>query len=263
EPWPDVNAEVLRISNQAPDDNSFGAIQERIDDLVREAERLMKKGAAKTQEDADQAANVATKLAELYAKANNARDVEKRPHLDKCNEIQAKWRPLLTAAEIHKRLKQIVCAPWLLLQKKAKEKEEADARAAAADAQRRARQAQEEADRKAHEALQSSDQTSFAEATAAAQRAGEAIQEAAAKAQTVHTIATATVTAGTTGRRSVHLRAEKVYAIENRDALFTFLKANPKALAEIDELMLKHAKAIAKTGLAVPGLKVEDGEMAA
>lgn len=262
-PWPDVNAEVLRISNEAPDDNSFGAIQERIDDLAREAERLMKKGAAKTQEDADQAANVANKLAEYWTKADHAREAEKRPYLDKSNEIQAKWKPLLTAAEIHKTLKQIVCAPWLAAQKRAKEKAAAEAREEAAEAQRRARAEQAQAERIAQEALRSGDTGAFAEATRAAEKAEEATQEAVAASQKAHVIAASTVTAGTTGRRSVHLRAEKVYAIENRDALYAFLKSNPKAIAEIDELMLKHGKAIAKTGLVVPGLSITDGEMAA
>ena len=262
-PWPDVNAEVHRISNEAPEDNSFTAIQERIDDLSREADRLIAKGAAKTQEDADQAANVAEKLSEYWHKADTAREIEKRPYLDKSNEIQAKWRPLLATAEIHKRLKQIVCAPWLASQKRAKEKAEAEALQAAQEAARKARDEQAEAERKAQEALQTGDTRAHVEASAAAGRAEEAQQEAIAAKQKAHVLATTTITAGTTGRRGVHLRGEKVYEISDRDALFAYLKNNPKAIGEIDELMLKHGKAIAKTGLAVPGIKISDGEMAA
>ena len=263
QPWPDDNTVVRDVSNRAPEDNSFEAIQERIDDLVREAERLMKKGAARTQEESDQAANVATKLGEYWNKADRARDHEKRPFLDEANRIQAKWKKLLEAAEIHKTLKQIVCSPWLSAQKKAKEKAEKEAREAASEAQRKARAAQAEAERTADEAVQSGSSQAHVEATAAAQRAGEALQDAVAASQTAHVIASTKVTAGTQGRRSVHLRTEKVYSIADRDALFAFLKTNPKALAEIDEVMLKHGKAIAKTGLPVAGLKIDEEEMAA
>lgn len=47
--WPDIGAELQRLSNTPPADDTLEAIREVIDDLAREADRLIKKGAAKTE----------------------------------------------------------------------------------------------------------------------------------------------------------------------------------------------------------------------
>lgn len=262
EPWPDLNNEVTRISNMAPEDNSFEAIQERIDDLTREAERLMKAGAATTQDAADQAADVAKTLSDYWKRADNLRVVEKQPHLDASRVVDDKWRPLLTAANIYKTLEQVVCAPWLKAQKIAKENAEAEARRTAAEAAEAARKLEAEARQKAAEAQKTGDNAAIAEANLAAKKVEEATQTAVAAAQTAHNIASATVTAGTRGR-GVHLRSDPVYEIEDRAAMFAFLIGNAKACEDIDATMLKHAKAISKTGIGVPGLKVTKDAKAA
>jgi hypothetical protein len=261
QPWPDLNSIVTR-SNSAPDDNSFEAIQERIDDLAREAERLMKKGAAKTQEEADQAADVANKLGQYWKKADDLRKVEKRPWDDKAAEVQEKFRPSLTAASVYTTLKQIVVAPWLAKQKREKEAAEAEARRIADAALALARQAEADARRAADDAARTGDMAAVAEAGLAAKKAEEVSNVAAAAQQTVQHIATSTVTAGTRGR-GVHLRSEPVYTIENRDAMFGYLKGNDRALLEIDTVMLSHAKRLHKAGVPVPGLKIDSGSQAA
>ena len=255
EPWPGVNS-VVTLSNQAPDDNSFEAIQERIDDLAREADRLMKAGGAKSQEIADQAADVANRLADYWRKADNQRKVEKQPHLDAERAVDNKWRPLLDAADIYKRLKQIVCAPWLAKLKAEKERAEAEAREHARKAYEAAQQAQREAARQAEEAARTGN---IAAAQSQQRQADEAAQEAAAAAQTAQVIATTSVTVGTTGRRSVGLRGRTVVTIEDRDQVLAFFKDR----AEITEALQKMAEKAIGAGINVPGVKIAKDYQAA
>ena len=262
EPWPDLNNEVTRLHNNPPEEDSFENLQERIDDLAREADRRMKAGAAQTEADADQAADVANALAGLWTRANALRVVEKEPHKTKGEAVDNKWRPLLIAADIHKNLKQIVCAPWLAAQKRKKEQQEAEA---AREAQRKrnlALAAEAEARKKAAAAETTGDVAAIAEAGLAAQKAEEATRTAVSAQQTVQALSRETVTVGTRGR-GVHLRNDPVYEIVDRAAMFAFLEKNERAVAEIDEVFVKHAKAIHKAGITVPGLKVTNDAKAA
>src|SRR3990167_725736 len=102
--WPDQSAAVSR-SNQAPPDDSFEGLRDTIDDLTREAERMIAAGGAKTKAAADQASDLANKLGELWKKADNARKVEKAPIDEAARAVQTKWQPILDAANIYKRLK--------------------------------------------------------------------------------------------------------------------------------------------------------------
>ena len=261
QPWPDLNSVVTR-SNNAPEDNSFEAIRERIDDLSREAERLMAKGEAKTEEESDQAADVANELGKYWNKADNLRKVEKQPHLDASRDVDDKFRPILTAASIYSQLKQVVCAPWLRAEKKKKDAAEAAARQVAEDAAAAARQATADAQRALDDAAKTGDVSAIAEAGLAAKKAEEVTTVAIAARQTVQNIATTTVTAGTRGR-GVGLRAEDKFSIGDRDAMFASLKTNPKACEDIDAAMLKHAKALHKAGVPIAGLVVEKDSQAA
>src|SRR5581483_792835 len=251
-----------RLHNNPPEEDSFENLQERIDDLSREAERLMKKGAAKSQEEADQAADVADSLAKLHRRADTLREIEKRPFWTRCLEIEAAWKPLLTAALIHKTLKQVVCAPWLASQKKAKEQAEAEARRKADEARRAALAAEAEARRKATEAAKTGNVAAAAEAERAQQKAEEITRTAVAAQHTAQAVARETVTAGTRGR-GVHLRAADEFSIEDRAAMFAYLITNEKSLADIDAVFLKHAQTLHRAGIKVPGLKVTQGSQAA
>jgi hypothetical protein len=257
EPWPDLNPEVTR-SNQAPDDNSFEALQERIDDLAREAERLMKAGAAKTQDQADQAADVANKLAELRGKAERQRVREKEPHLGEARAVDDKWRPIIGAADIYARLKDAVCKPWLAAQKAAKDRAEAEACRKAQEAADAARRAEEEARRKAAEAAQTGDAAAAAEAARKTREAQAATEKAAEVAQNVETVAATSITAGTRGR-GVHLRGKTVVTIEDRAAVLTFFHDRQ----EITDLLQSMAEKAVRAGITVPGTKVEKDAQAA
>lgn len=125
-PWPDENIVVTR-SNLAPDDNSFEHIRDTIEDLAGEAERLIKAGAATTQEVADQAADVANRLSQLQRRAKDAELAETKPIRDNLDEVRGKWKVPQTRADVYSRLKQIVLTPFLNAKKAADDRARAEA----------------------------------------------------------------------------------------------------------------------------------------
>lgn len=121
-PWPDLN-DVVIGHNNAPVDDTEEAIRERLDDLEREAERLLKAGAATDQAAADQASDLANTFGELQNKAIALHKAEKQPHLDAGRTVDNKWFGLRDRADdLKKKLKAIVVNPWLN-----KKSQEADA----------------------------------------------------------------------------------------------------------------------------------------
>jgi hypothetical protein len=132
--WPDLHEAVTadRInSSNAPADNSLEALQDRIADLARDAEKLIADGAARSQEAADRASDLANRLGELHKQADTARAAEKKPHDDAAKAVQAKWLPVLSLAEVYKRLKNVVVGPFLVEQdRKRREAEQAALKAA-------------------------------------------------------------------------------------------------------------------------------------
>lgn len=113
EPWPDIN-DIVEGHNRAPVDDSIEAIQERIDDLAREAERMLKAGAAQDQATADQASDLANTFSELQNKITGLHKVEKEPHLAAGRTVDAKWFGLRDRADdLKRRLKVVIVGPWL------------------------------------------------------------------------------------------------------------------------------------------------------
>lgn len=153
EPWPDEHEAVPmghnkppdidwdRIESIAPGDTEmFKLLQDRIDDLGREAEKRIEGPPIADQDEADRIANLADALAQFHRVADNSRAREKKPHDDAAKAIQQRWLPLLFKAETYKNLKYKLLTPWLnSLEDKAKKEAEAAAAAgtpAAADARR-------------------------------------------------------------------------------------------------------------------------------
>ena len=99
EPWPDLHPSVTR-DNQAPPDNSFEALKDRIEDIAREADKITD---IPDQAAADSAADLKNKLGELQNAADRERAAEKKPHDDAAKEVQAKWKPIIDVAEAAKR----------------------------------------------------------------------------------------------------------------------------------------------------------------
>lgn len=252
--WPGESEAVTR-SNNAPDDDSFEGLQSSIEEFSREAEKLMKAGAAKTQQQANEAADVADKLNKLFARADKARDTEKRPHLEAGREVDDKWRPLTTAASIYKRLKEVVAEPFLKAEKARKEKLEREAREAAAKAQREAAEKEVAAKRAAQDAVARGDAATAAKAQAEADAALARAQEAENKADA---IASTPIKAGTRGR-ATSLRSAKVAKIIDYDKLLMSLKDH----ADIKEAVEKIANASARAGIALPGMELDKDEAAA
>jgi hypothetical protein len=99
--------------NKPPAEDSFESLQADIEDLAADANRRIDGPPIKTQDDADQIANLADRLSELWKKADELRKAEKRPHDEAAMLVQRKWAPLLLAAEAYKNLKYKLLTPWL------------------------------------------------------------------------------------------------------------------------------------------------------
>lgn len=135
--WPDQHESVARDrinSDAAPEDDSFDALKDRIEDLARDARSLIEAGAAADQSAADRASDLANRLAELQKKADAARAAEKKPHDEAAAAVQAKWKPLLGTADIYRRIKEAVITPFLVGEEKKRRLAEAQARRAAEEA---------------------------------------------------------------------------------------------------------------------------------
>ncbi|HWW46275.1 MAG TPA: hypothetical protein VNZ94_00350 [Xanthobacteraceae bacterium] len=111
--WPDLNDAVIG-HNSAPVDDDIDAIRDRIEDLAREAERMIKAGAAGSEDSANQASDLANTFGELQTKIVNLHKVEKQPHLEAGRAVDTKWFVLRDRADdLKKRLKSIVVTPFL------------------------------------------------------------------------------------------------------------------------------------------------------
>jgi hypothetical protein len=115
-PWPFQNEAVLR-DNGAPAEETFETLKDRIDDLARDAFKLIKAGGAKSQDESDRAADLANRLAELQKQADFVRAQEKRPHDEAAKAVQAKWLPVLAVADVYKQIKLLVITPFLRAEK--------------------------------------------------------------------------------------------------------------------------------------------------
>lgn len=218
--WPNSSGAVIG-HNQAPLADTPEAIQERIDDLVREAKRLIEQGAAGDKATADQASDLANTLGELEAKSDKLRVAEKEPHLEAGRAVDRKWAPIRDlAGEFKARLKAVVVTPFL--RKQAAEIEEQN--------------------RKAAEAAAAANEKARAEAMAAGGNPDEA------------PVVAPTVVRNTAGssKRSTGLRTVTSANVTDWVALLTHLAHNEK----IREVAQKIADANAKSGTALPGCEI-------
>jgi hypothetical protein len=130
-PWPGEHpaaAADRKNSNTAPEDNSLEATRDRIEDLAREAEKVIAAGAATTKAAADRAADLADRLLAREKSADVRRREEMRPHEEAAKAVDAQWRPLRDrAADCKARLKKLVVTPFLLAIEAANKKAEGEA----------------------------------------------------------------------------------------------------------------------------------------
>lgn len=221
--WENSN-EVLIGHNNAPADDSPDAIKERIEDLIREAKRMIEAGGATDKNVADQASDIANALGELETKSDKLRVAEKEPHLEAGRAVDRKWTPLRDlAGEFKTRLKAVVVTPFL--------------RAQAAEVEERRRKAE-------------------AAAREAAQKIAEETGVDPASVQ-VH-VPDIRNTAGSS-KRSTGLRTVTSATVTDWVALLTHLKDHEK----VREAAQKIADASAKAGIALPGTEITKDQRAA
>jgi hypothetical protein len=256
--WPDQH-EAVTQSNRAPDDNSLEGIRDAIDALATEAKALIDKGAAKSEDEVNRAADLANRLGQLHSKADKAREAEKAPHLKAGREVDDKWRPLTASAEVYKKIKAAVITPFLAAQQAAKEKAEREAREAA-DRARREAEAREAA---AREAAERAEREGNAEAVAKTKEDAERAKIMADQAElNANEVAATQVKAGTRGR-SIALRTVTKVVITNRAEAYAFFKDRPDFVQAINEVIQKFAEAEVKAGTVPAGVGVEKSQVAA
>lgn len=244
--WPDQHPAVT-LSNNAPlDDNSIEGLTAQINMLANEADMLMGKGAAKTQTEADHAADVAIRLGELWGRADSLRKIEKQPHYDKAVAVENKWRPLLDVASIYSRIKAIVCKPFIDAENARRQKAQDDAIAAAAE---RARQQREADDAARIAAETTTDHVEGSPADAAAPMPAAAYTPP----PPAPIPAFKPASAGTRGRK-VSSRSKKVARITDYAKALDAFKDHPNIKDEVQRL----ANAQAKLGMPTAGCEIVD-----
>lgn len=225
-PWPFQNDAVLHDNskNAAHDETSFDGLKDRIEDLARDAKKLIEAGGAKNQDESDRAADLANRLSELQKQADAARALEKKPHDEAVKAVQAKWLPLLGVADVYKQIKLLVITPFLKAEK---------ARLDAIEAAR---------------------------VTAAAEAAKTGAPAPAASSSERRGVSgTPTAKAGSVGRRSIALRSRKVVTINDRAQVLAFFANSERITLLLQELAEKAVAA----GVTVPGATATDEEVAA
>ena len=246
----------------APDDNSFEGISAKIEYLKQLAEAFLKAGPPKTQDEADEIADVEDQLLQWQKKADAARVAEKKPFFDGGKAVDDKWRSTIGDAGIYSRLKDL-CAPFLKWKKAQKEKREAEARRVAAEAEEKAREAAAAAAaalREQEAAAAAGTGSVFSEVAAdKAAAAAEATARAAAEAkQAADDIAAEKITAGQRGK-SIYLRSETTWEYEDRAAALAECSSDHT----IEEALVKVINRRVKAGVAVAGVRVSKGDKAA
>jgi hypothetical protein len=111
--WPNEN-EVLLGHNRPPDDSSVEALVSVLDALRAEAHRILRGGAAKSQDEADQASDIANELMEVAKQAEALHKAEKAPVLAEGKAIDKKWFVVRdAAADLKDELRLCVITPFL------------------------------------------------------------------------------------------------------------------------------------------------------
>ena len=114
--------------------DDIDALKDRIEDLAREAEKLIAAGPAQTDAESDQASDLAQTFGELENRIKRLHQTEKEPHLEAGRGVDRKWFGLRDrAAELKRRLKLAVVTPFLAKKVEATEKADAAAVLSGAD----------------------------------------------------------------------------------------------------------------------------------
>jgi len=156
----------------------FDALATHIDDLVELASGCLTGKPIETQEQADAVDEILADIKKARKDADDARDAEKRPHLEAGRKVDALWKPLLTKADIAKETAQKALTPWKL---KLQRERDAEIEAKRIEAARLAEEAQK--------AFQQSNPTDL-DARYEAEELAKAAKKATAEANKVERVAT-------------------------------------------------------------------------
>jgi hypothetical protein len=116
--WPNENIAVLG-HNRAPDDQSIEALQSVLDALHADVRRVLAAGACKSQDEADEASDLANELMEVEKRATELHRAAKAPSIAEGKRIDKAWFPLRDAAcGLKERIRHICLTPWLSMRRR-------------------------------------------------------------------------------------------------------------------------------------------------
>jgi chromosome segregation ATPase len=241
----DVNPRAVMGANNPPEPTPFDVAKEEVDGLYGEAALWLDGAKVEDQKTADAIAKLLNMLRAAEKSADSARKVEKEPHDKAAKAVDAKFKPLLERVKLASDACKKALAPWL-------EKLEAEKRAAA----EKARQEAEAKARAAQDALRAADAANLAARAEAEELVKQAKKAEAAASRAEKDTANASGGVG----RAVSLRT--VYRAEVADytaAARHFWKAAPDEMRafvqKLAEDTVRSAGSNAPT-LAIPGVIV-------
>lgn len=243
EPLSEPNPLIVVGSNNPPEPTPFELSDKAINDLYDEA-KLWLDGAPVDNADM---ANGVTNLKNMILRARKAadenRDAEKRPFLEAGREVDARYKPLLTKADLAIDACKKANAPWLIKVQAEIDRKAAEARAEA-DRQREA----------AHAAIRASDHTNLAEREAAEELLTSAKR---AEADAARAEKAKPLSGGAVGRRDGLVTVYAAELVDPVAAIKHYCKVNPRAVCEfLQGLADSHIRFGAHAEDELPGFKI-------
>lgn len=238
------------------DQTSFLIMRAKIKGEIAEAQSFFTKHPIQTKADADKCENWRKRIHELGKEADERRDEEKRPFMEKANEIQALWKPLVDEAKAGALSLQATADAWVKAEQDRRQKIAQDEAQKRLDAEREhqvkvRREAEEK--RKAVEAERAEMMKSdpIAAITGSLPDLPELPPEPAPVAAVV-VVETPKIMLGTTGNRRSAKEAPATAVITDLKAAAAFYAG--QSHPEMIKLIQKLADAAAKSRSEVPGI---------
>lgn len=219
--------------------SSAMTLPEEIDDAATHALAWLQKNGITDKTAADTAANWRARLLDLSKQADKQRETEKRPHDEAAKAVQAKWKPSVeTAADAANRLRDALTA-WMRAEE-LKARAEADAK----------RKIAEEAAAKARAIADE------AKADAAARNLPPPPEPVDVPLPFEDAVR---IQAGGQRGRKTGLRTITKYVVTDYAAALAHVKDHPDVRAAVEKV----AAAQAKAGATVPGVEIQQEQVAA
>lgn len=251
EPLDKPNPLVVVGSNSEPmgvEPTPYEKSEKAITDLYDEAALWLDGATVDSQDLADGITNLKNTILKARKEAEDAKGVEKRPHLDANTEIEARYKPLIAKADLAVDACKKANAPWL---KKLADLQTAQALAARleADRQREAAQA----------ALRATDNSNLAEREAAEKLIAGAKR---AEADANHAEKAKPLSGGAVGRRDGLRTVYSAVMVDPRAALNHYAQTRREDLIVfLQSLADKHVSIGRHTEDEIPGFKINSEQV--